>query len=102
MASLDDFQRKLRDLRRQAQPSGGAYVLPLTEVLPDHFIRQYTEFQSLQEMLDASGLDDPPDLDSDAWSQFVATRTYFSSWETMLKQAMAEWTRRQFPHETGA
>jgi hypothetical protein len=94
MADLDDFQRKLRQQHPRAQAFGRDHVLPLTEVLPDAFIRQYTEFQSLPELLEASGLDDPPDLDSESWSAFIAAHSCFPSWDEMLTQAMMDWTRR--------
>jgi hypothetical protein len=87
MAGLDDFQRTHRQL-------AGERHSPLTDVLPDTFMRQYTDFQTLQEMVEASGLEDPPDLDSESWSPFIAAHSCFPSWDEMLTQAMMDWSRR--------
>jgi hypothetical protein len=87
-AGLKELQRKLKDLQGQQGVS-------ISELLPDDFIQKYTDFQTLQAMFDASGIENPEEIDSKKFSKFVATHTHFANWEEMLKVAGAEYTKRQ-------
>ncbi len=67
----------------------------LSELFPDSFVRQNTDFQTLQEMFDASGVKNPEDINSEAFSTFIAARTRFDSWKDMQLAAFAERIRRK-------
>lgn len=88
ISGLEKLQRNLKKLEGQRS-------VPLAELMPDRFIRQHTNFQSLQAFLDASGIEDGQEIGSPAFSQFVATHTRFRSWEEMTKAAGAEWATAQ-------
>lgn len=87
-AKLKELQRKAKDLHRQRD------VL-LSELLPHDFIRKYTDFQTLQAMFDASGIENSEEIGNDKFSKFVAAHTRFSNWEEMLKAAGIEYIKRQ-------
>jgi len=55
--------------------------------MPESFMAAYTEFKTLQEMVNAGGIDSPDDLKTDEWNTFVAEHTQFDSWSSMLKKA---------------
>lgn len=83
MSGWDDFNKKLEQVTK-TPPT-------LTELFPDSFISEHTDFKSFQEMLDASGLYSPDLLDSAEWSQFVARRSRFSGWQPMYEAASGAW-----------
>ena len=90
MSGLEDLERKLKDL-------DGTHSVPLEELMPDDFIRRHTDFATLGEMLDASGLtlESQEDFESGEWDAFVAERTRFESWEEMQQKAAGEWVGRK-------
>jgi hypothetical protein len=90
MSGLEDLERKLKELH-------GIHTVPLAELMPDDFIRRNTDFATLSEMLDASGLtlESQEDFESGAWNAFVAERTRFENWKEMQQAAAGEWVGRK-------
>lgn len=86
--NLKKLQQKVKALHGQRQ-------IPLPELLPDDFIRKYTDFQTLQEMVDASGIEKVEEIGNKEFSKFVSTHTQFITWEEMQKAAGIEYTKRQ-------
>jgi hypothetical protein len=86
---------KLKELQRKAKDFHGERNVPLPELMPNDFIRKHTDFPTLQEMFDASGIDSAEEIDGEEFSKFVASRTRFDNWKEMLKAAGVEYARRQ-------
>ena len=95
---LSDLTKNLDTLARNAQALDGEHHLNFGELFPDRFMSAYTDFESTQEMLDASGLHGDTEEEIKAifqgqeWNDFVARRTRFSGWEEMMQKAVGEWT----------
>jgi len=87
MSGLDRFKNNLKKL-------SGEHIIPLTELLPDNFMTQYTDFPTLQAMVDAAGVNDPEEIKAEAFSQFVADHTRFDNWTEMLTKGYAEYAKR--------
>jgi SPX domain protein involved in polyphosphate accumulation len=87
-SKLKELQRKIKSLEEKKR-------VPLPDLLTDDFIRKYTDFQTLQAMLDASGIENKEDIGNEEFSKFVATHSRFSSWEEMLNTAGPEYFKRQ-------
>lgn len=85
-SNLKELQRKLKELNGQRK-------IPLTQLLPDNFIGEYTDFQTLQAMVDASSIKNSEEIGNEEFSKFVSTHTRFSNWEEMLKAATIEYTK---------
>lgn len=97
---LKELRRRLRDLRRKAEALEGEHTIPLGEFFPADFLRQYTDFESLEDMFQASGFvvesrEDFKKIPEDQWDQFIRSRTQFSSWREMQDAAGVEWTKRK-------
>ncbi len=86
---------ELKKLRQKGKALDGQRQIALPELLTDDFIRQHTDFQTLQAMFDASGVENSEDIGNEEFSKFVAIHTRFSSWEEMLKVASIEYAKRQ-------
>lgn len=55
--------------------------------MPESFMREYTEFETLQAMFDTGRIESVDDLQTDRWNSFVAEHTQFDSWLDMMKKA---------------
>ena len=86
---------KLKKLQQKVKELNGQKEVPLTELMPDDFIREYTNFQTLQTMLDASGIENTEEISGEKFSKFIATHTRFSTWGEMTKMAGAEYIKRE-------
>ena len=99
VSGLDEMRRNLEDLQREIETVAREGI-PLTELLPIDFLRKHTEFESLQDMFQASGFvvesrEDFEKIPDDEWDNFVRSHTRFSSWEEMLGAAGEEWVSRK-------
>ena len=98
---LSELMGNLRTLQRNARALDGEHRLSFRELFPEEFMARHTDFGSMQEMLDVSGMDGHTEeefkaiLHGQEWNHFVARRTTFSGWEEMQRQGAAEWARER-------
>ena len=83
----DEFTQKLKRIQ-------GKHEVPLSELFTDDFIQQNTDFQTLEAMLDASGVKSAGQIKGESFSAFIATRTKFASWDEMLKAGNTDHAKR--------
>lgn len=86
MSGMDDFRKRMQDL-------SGTHRYQLSEILPDSFIEAHTKFPTLQALADAGGVKEPSDVNGEAFSQFVADNSEFSSYTEMLQAGYAEFAK---------
>lgn len=99
MKGLNEIQNKLKDLERKAKELDGSPI-PLTNALTPEFIREYSSFSSLDELLQASGfkVESQEDFDAipdDEWDKFIGEHTRYSSWQEMLNEAGARYAKKK-------
>jgi hypothetical protein len=93
-SGLDKLIKNLEDL------GDGEHKVPFPEIFPPEFMRKYTDFGTIEKMLEASGykiegskgFDKIPEA---SWDSFVRQRTRFDGWEDMKAAAGKEWTLKQ-------
>lgn len=103
LKGFKQFRKKLDDLQRKAKDAEGTHEIPFTELFPPSFLRQHTDFTSLEEMevaLEKSGFviesqEDADKIPTQKWDEFTVKHTSFSSWEEMYTTAATEWFQRQ-------
>lgn len=93
---LDDFQKDLKQLKRNARSIGQRRSIDLDQLLSKHFLRRHTKFSSLDHLFDESPFDVETQEDFDALNDrdlddFIRKSTGFRSWQGMLDQAADEW-----------
>jgi hypothetical protein len=94
ITGLDAFREKLNTLQRRAQSASGP--VQFDDLFPPEFMRRYTDFKSIQEMFDSSGvkIESQQDFDgmpADTWDGLVSKRTRFKSWDEMQAKAGEEY-----------
>jgi hypothetical protein len=98
MTGLDELQKKLETLQRRAQSLNGP--VPFEDLFPPEFMRRYTNFKSIEEMLVGFGapitsteeFERIPDAE---WDVYVSAKTRFKSWDEMQFQAGQEYAERR-------
>ena len=83
----DEFSQKLKRLQ-------GKHEVPLSELFTDDFIRENTDFETLQAMFEASAVKSAEQIKSRSFSAFIAKRTKFTGWDEMLKAGVADYSKR--------
>ena len=97
---LDEFSRELKDLERRVRDLDGQHSVPLDELFPPEFMRQNTDFGSINEMFEASGFkaeteEDLSNVPDDEWNGFVAQRTRFANWDDMIGAGGKAWAAKK-------
>lgn len=97
---LDQLRRKLDDLERRARNLSGEHNVSFDEIFPPPFMRRHTQYQTIQEMLDASPWKVRSQADFAAipdapWDEFVRKSTQFRSWKEMQETAAEEYFVRR-------
>lgn len=92
---IEPILQHLEQLKERAQQLQGKHQVPLAELIPESFIQPHYNFKTLQEMFDASGLQQVEDFNSEIGNEFIAKNTSFAGWNEMLDSASREWIKRQ-------
>lgn len=85
---LDEFRRKLESL-------DGGHQVKISELFTDEFVQLNLGFSNLEDLLAAAGIGEDDELDTPAFSEFVARNSSFDDYEDMLDTAAGEWAERQ-------
>jgi hypothetical protein len=98
MTGLDEIRKKLENLQRRAQNINGP--VPFEDLFPPEFMRRYTEFKSIEEMLNGFGTpiastEDFERIPGAEWSAYVTAKTRFKSWDEMQSKAGQEYVERR-------
>ena len=95
ITGLDEVLANLQQLQDNAEALHGRHDVPFTELFLDPFMTKYTEFPTMQAMIDASSQGDSEDFSGNEWNAFVTAHTQFASWEEMQQKAGDEWAVRK-------
>jgi len=97
---VDDLVDKLEEMEEAALGIEGDNEVPVEDLLTPAFMQSHTDVDSFKEFLeesqwDVEGQADLGAIPDDEFDEYVAERTSFPDWETMLGKAGKEWTARQ-------
>ena len=96
---LKEAQDKLKKLADDAEKLDGQSV-PLSEVLTDEFVQKNSPFDSLDNLIKASGytVESQEDLEAipdEEWDRFISENTDFDSWQEMIDSAGAIYAKNK-------
>ena len=97
---LDDLERDLRNLQRNAQRMSGKQQVSFDKLFTRSFMRKYTRYSSIDALLEAGGFSVKTDKEFDAIPQkeldaHIAKTTDFGSWDEMLGEATEQYVLNQ-------
>jgi hypothetical protein len=100
LQGTDELIKELEGLEQRAKDLNGTHELKFEEILTSEFMNKYTDYFSINEMLDASGfkIESNEDFDKipvDKLDEFIKEHTRFPSWEEMIGTAGEEFVVRK-------
>lgn len=97
LEGMDKVQRELKNLGKRIKSIGGKKKVKIEELLTDSFIRNNSNFNSLQKMVDSfpKKINSGEDFESKEWNEFVRLKSNFNSWEDMLHAAHEELVKKE-------
>ncbi len=100
ITGLDKLQKKLSDLQKNAEALDGEHQVSFSELFNSSFMQRYTNFASIEALIDAGGfqVETPEDfkaIPDDDWDKHIAKTTKFSNWQEMMNEAASEWAKNQ-------
>lgn len=97
---FDEINRNLENILKKAKKIEGKNEVPLTELLPDSFIKKYTNFKTIQDFVDTCekllGIDFfSIDEYDDEFNHLIKEKTSFNNWNQMIDKATTEWAGKK-------
>lgn len=88
---LDDFEKKLDLLAKNAAALDGKHNVPVSELTPA-FVARHMQFASTDEFFEQSGfkiesLEDFAAIPDEEWDEYIRSVSGFSRWRAMLSKA---------------
>jgi hypothetical protein len=98
IAGLDEMRRKLETLQRRAASLSGPVAFE--DLFPPEFMRRYTDFRSIDDLVAASGYtvqstDDFEKIPQADWDSLIQATTRFKNWDAMQAKAAEEYAERR-------
>ncbi len=100
MTGFDELQNHLKQMQKRIKEVEGTHEVGADELFTDHFMRTYTQFESLEAFFDASPWtvetnEDLGAIPDDEFDEYVDQHTTFADWDGMLGKAGEEHLSRK-------
>jgi hypothetical protein len=97
---VDEVQKNLENILNKAKKIEGKNEVPLTELLPDSFIKKYTNFETAQDFVDVcEKLLDVDflsiDENDEKFNHMIKEKTSFDNWNEMIGEATTQWVGKK-------
>lgn len=97
---LDQAQKKLKEMQRTLKELDGKHSVTFKELFPPSFMRKYTSFDSMSDLLEAGGFhvetqEDFKAIPDEPFDEHIAATTKFKSWQDMMQVAGKEYVTRK-------
>jgi len=97
---LNELQNKLNILQRDIDKIAKEEKVTLNDLFPPPFMRKYTQFSSIDEMVKKSPFkveneEDFKNIPDKDWDVYVKEKTSFRSWDEMQSKAAEEYVGKQ-------
>ena len=94
---FDKLEKELKQLQKNAKKLSNTKQVSFKELFPNSFMKKYTSFSSMEELLDKSGFDvksteDFKAIPEDLFDKYISSNTKFKSWEEMLEKATSQYS----------
>ena len=94
ISGLDDLQRELKRMEQNAKKLNGKHTVSFDKLFTRAFMKKYTRYSSLDELLEAGGFQATTNKEFEAIPEkeldaHIAKTTKFKSWEDMMDEAVS-------------
>lgn len=102
-SGLNSFQHQVKELQKRIESATQPEQVPLDVLLHPAFMKQHTNFGTIEEMVEASGFQLSQESEesaqvffaSEAWNNFVASNSLFAGWDAMIQAAGEEYISKK-------
>jgi len=96
LKGFDKLEKQLKQMEKNAEEVSRIENISFSELFTTSFMRKYTSFSSMDELLSAGGfnIESPEDFENDPTDEFdkhIAATTKFNNWENMLDEATSQY-----------
>ena len=100
MEGFDEMKKKLNTLQNNAKDLQGTHKIKFSELFPNQFMKEFTKFDSIEQMFEMSGYkvesaEDFKKIPDDKWNKFINSNTNFKNWQEMQLKASGEWAAKR-------
>lgn len=94
---LDKIQKKIKESSEQLKKLEGTKNISIEELLNPSFLKKYTNFNNLDEILDKFSVTTNEDIDNniEQLDSTVKANSNFSTWQEMLEKALVKYSEAQ-------
>lgn len=100
ITGLDKLEKQLKQMEKGAKELSKTKHVSFGELFPASFMRKYTSFSSMDELLNAGGFKVDSQEDFEAipdveFDKHIAANTRFKNWEDMLGEATSQYAAKK-------
>ena len=100
ISGLDKLTKQLKQMEKGAKELSETKNVSFEKLFPSSFMRKYTSFSSMDELLNAGGFKVELQKDLEAihdneFDKHIATTTKFKNWEDMLGEAANQYALKK-------
>ena len=100
ITGLEDLEKQLKQMEKGAKELSKEKSISFESLFTDSFMRKYTSFTSMGELLNAGGFKVESQEDFEAipnaeFDRHIAANTKFKTWENMLDEATSQYVAKK-------
>lgn len=100
ITGLDKLEKQLKQMQKGAKELSRTKNVSFGELFTPSFMRKYTSFSSMDELLNAGGFkvesqEDFENIPDNEFDKHIAANTKFKNWEDMLSEATSQYAARK-------
>ena len=97
---LDKLEKQLKQMEKGAKELSKTKHVSFGELFPASFMRKYTSFSFMSELLNAGGFEvesqeDFEAIPDDTFDKHIAANTKFKTWKDMLSEATSQYAAKK-------
>lgn len=100
LEGFDEVHKNLENILNKAKEIEGNNEVPLIELLPDSFIKKYTNFETTKDFVDSCEKLLDIDLlsideNDEKFNNMIKEKTSFDNWNEMISEATTQWVGKK-------
>lgn len=100
ITGLDKLEKQLKQMEKGAKELSKTKHVSFEDLFSTSFMRKYTSFSSMDELLDAGDFkvesqEDFEAIPDDEFDKYIAANTKFKNWEDMLSEATSQYAAKK-------
>lgn len=100
ITGFDELENQFKQMEQGIKELDGTHQVPFSELFPSSFMKEYSSFASIDELLDAGGFQvetqtDFETIDQTQLDAHINSTTKFDNWENMIDEATSQYVAKK-------